>query len=118
MVIIRRDESDDGEGEEERDWKEEEDQGGSCNDTPALERGQTAPLNYRLMKTLREMKSLSDDSPAGERRRWVVECPGPSQTCMANRIENCRSQGRFPNFSLPDSKCFRGIPLEGFEVPT
>lgn len=30
-------------------------------------RGQTAPLNYRLMKTLREMKSLSDGAspPAG-----------------------------------------------------
>lgn len=62
MVIIRRDESEDG-GRERLERR-----GGSCNDTAALRRGQTAPLNYRLMKTLREMKSLSDGarSPVNE----------------------------------------------------
>lgn len=68
---------------------------------------QTTLLNYRLMKTLREMKSLSDRATPlrawyewRKRIRWVVESLGSPETCMAERRENCRPLERFRNFYL------------------
>lgn len=99
MVIIRRDESEDG-GRERLERRE-----GSCNDTAALRRGQTAPLNYRLMKTLREMKSLSDGARS------------PVNEAMGRRVPRAFSNlyGQ-PDWELSLAGAFSKLLPPGFQV--